>query len=105
MRGTSLEERRWRFAILGDPQLPALLDRPHALLRGPTHQLHNDEGEKNEADVANHRLVHPALARLQPRILLGVAKERLDGPATPLRKTTVVRSAPKSFVTMNSWLP
>src|SRR5215208_4674382 len=84
MRWASLEEWRGRFAISHHLHLPALLDRTHALLRSTAHHLHNDESEKNEADVSNHRLIHPALARLQSRILLGVAKERLDGPATHL---------------------
>src|SRR5215207_5211306 len=84
MRWASLEEWRGRFAISHHLHLPALLDRTHALLRSTAHHLHNDESEKNEADVANHRLIHPALARLQSRILLGVAEKRLDGPATHL---------------------
>src|SRR5215217_2210931 len=84
MRWASLEEWRGRFAISHHLHLPALLDRTHALLRSTAHHLHNDESEKNEADVSNHRLIDPALARLQSRILLGVAEERLDGPATHL---------------------
>src|SRR3712207_6043963 len=80
MRWTGLEEWRWRLAISQHFQLPPLLDRTHALLRSTAHQLQHDEGEKNEADVTNHRLIHSALTRLQSRILLGVAKERLDGP-------------------------
>src|SRR5215207_9685773 len=84
MRWASLEEWRGRFAISHHLHLPALLDRTHALLRRPAHHLHNNESEKNEADVANHRLIHPALARLQSRILLGVAKERLDRPTAHL---------------------
>src|SRR5215207_789286 len=84
MRGTSLEGRRWRFAILGDPQLPALLDGAHALVRVPTHALQYHKGEQDEAYMAHHRLIHPTLARLQPRVLLGVAEDRLDGPAAHL---------------------
>src|SRR3712207_6555672 len=84
MRWTSLEEWRWRLAVSHHLQLPALLDRAHTLLRTAANQLHNDEGEQNEADVTNHRLIHPALARLQSRILLAVSKERLDGPAAHL---------------------
>jgi hypothetical protein len=81
MRWTSLEEWWRRFAVSHYLQLPALLDRAQALLRRAAHHLQHDEGEQNEADVANHRLIHSALARLQSRILLGVAKERFDGPA------------------------
>src|SRR5215218_4296172 len=84
MRWTSLEEWRRRFAVSHYLQLPALLDRAHTLLRRAVHHLQYDEGEQNEADVANHRLIHSALARLQSRILLGVAKERFDGPAAHL---------------------
>jgi hypothetical protein len=84
MGWTGIEEWRRRFAILCDPQLPTFLDAAHALSRTPDHHLQYDEGEQNETDVANHRLIHPALARLQSRILLGVAKERLDEPAAHL---------------------
>src|SRR5215208_5345046 len=84
MRWASLEEWRGRFAISHHLHLPALLDRTHALLRTPDHHLRYDEGEQNETGVANRRLIHPALARLQSRILLGVAEKRLDGPATHL---------------------
>ena len=106
MRRTTLKKWRRRFAISHHLQLPALLDRAQALLRSTAHHLQHDKGEQNEADVANHRLIHPALAHLQARILLGVAKERLYLPARlTLRKTTAVRSAPSSLVTMYSWLP
>src|SRR5829696_7338536 len=84
MRWRSLKKWRWRFAVSRHLQLPVLLYRAQALVYGSTHHLQHDVGEKNEADVANHRLIHPALACLQSRILLGVAKERLDGPATHL---------------------
>src|SRR5215217_1416844 len=84
MRRTSLQEWRMRFAISHHLQLPALLDRAYALLRSVAHHLQYDEGEQDQADVANHRLIYPALARLQSRILLGVAKKRLDGPTAPL---------------------
>src|SRR5215211_7650270 len=84
MRWASLEEWRRRFAISHHLQLPVLLDRAQALLHGSAHHLQYHKGEKNEADVSNHRLIHPALARLQSRILLGVAEKRLDGPAAHL---------------------
>src|SRR5215210_3177988 len=84
MRWTSLEEWRRRFAVSHHLQLPALLDRAHALLRSAAHHLHYDEGEQNEPDMANHRLIYPALARLQARILLAVSKERLYLPTAHL---------------------
>src|SRR5918994_2540941 len=84
MGWTGIEEWRRRFVILCDPQLPTFLDSAHALSRTPDHHLQYDEGEQNETDVANHRLIHPALTRLQSRILLGVAKERLYLPAAHL---------------------
>src|SRR5688572_21811251 len=84
MRWTSLEESRRRFAVSYHLQLPTLLERSHTLLRRAAHHLQYNEGEQNEADVANHRLIHPALTRLQSRILLGVAKERLYLPAAHL---------------------
>jgi len=72
------------LTIAYDLQLPALLDRTYALARILAHHLQYHDGEQNEADVAHHRLIHAALARLQPRKLLGVAKERLDAPAAHL---------------------
>src|SRR5215210_6534748 len=84
MRWTSLEEWRRRFAVSQYLQLPALLDRAHTLLHGSAHHLQYHEGEQNEADVAYHRLIHPALARLQSRVLLGVAEKRLYLPAAHL---------------------
>src|SRR5829696_1104334 len=103
MRWTSLEEPRRRLAVSYHLQLPALLDRSHTLLRSTAHHLQYHEGEQNEADVANHRLIHPALARLQSRAycLLSRKSVSIDQRLT-LRKTTVVRSASKSLVTMYS---
>ena len=84
MRWTSLEEWRRRFAVSQHLQLPALLDRAHTFLRSTAHHLQYNEGEQIEPNVANHRLIHSAVTRLQSRILLGVAKERLYLPATHL---------------------
>src|SRR3712207_5032501 len=75
---------RRRFTVSQHLQLTALLDRVYAVVHGPAHHLQCHEGEQNEADVANHRLIGPALARSQSRILLDVAKERLNGPAAHL---------------------
>lgn len=72
------------MTIAHDFQLPALLDGAYSLVRAPSHHLQDNEGEKNQADVADHRPIYPALARLQSRILLGVAKERLDGSTVHL---------------------
>src|SRR5215211_2470021 len=84
MRWTSLEEWRRRFAVSHHLQLPALLVMRRTPEESVGSVLQYNEGEQNEPDVANHRLIHSALTRLQSRILLGVAKERLYLPATHL---------------------
>ena len=55
--------------------------------------------------MANHRLIHPALARLQSCMLFALWKVRLYCQRLTLGKTTLVSSASKSFVRMYSWLP
>src|SRR5688500_6574264 len=84
MRWTSFEACSWRLPTPHQLQRPTLLHGAYALLHGAAHHLQHHEGEQHEADMAHHRLIHSALARLQSRMLLGVAKERLDGPAAHL---------------------
>src|SRR4029450_4207924 len=67
-----------------DGELPALLDGADRFDRVDTEALQDDEGEQDEGDVADHRLVGPALAGAQPGGLLGVAEDRLHAPAALL---------------------
>jgi hypothetical protein len=70
--------------LAGDGQLPALLDRGNGLGGVEAEPLQDHKGEQHQRDVADHRLVGPALAGAQPGGLLGVAEGRLHAPAALL---------------------
>ena len=94
-----LERGWWLLPLAGDGQLPAFLDRSQALGRVTAELLQHDEADQDQGDVADHRLIRPALAGTQPGVLLGIPEDGLHLPPACLRTTTGARSAAGSLVT------
>jgi hypothetical protein len=74
----------WWLFLAGDGELPALLDGGDALGGVDAKLLQHHEADQDQGDVADHRLVGPALAGAQPGVLFRVAEDGLHAPAAAL---------------------
>lgn len=62
--------------------MPAGLDRTHGFLWIAAQHLQDDEGEEDQRDMPDQRLVDPALAGGQASQLLGIPENGLNGLLT-----------------------